>query len=558
MLILFYNFIPNRIYIERKLAYSLLVGLIFSFATIMGILIPWTGTSHPSIGINGVLVPLAGSVGGPVSAVIVTVILLLTKIPLDSWERIPDMLIIIIAGIIGSSFYYFRKKRIIRLSPVIELFILSSLFATLTYVILVYFHSRSTGRIFDPPFPFVQISAVIFIGLFLLGWIIHSIDRKKESEFELFCYKDHLENLVQDRTADLERVNSLQEATIESTGDGIVVTDLDGGIQGCNQAARNILGIIWDDPLQQYPDIYHLIHEQVETGTSSPPLATTAPSGESPVITSLTFTSGKTYELSVTPYRLFGTIIGRVLNFRDITDRKQAEEVLKKMNQKLLLLSEITRHDILNQLTVLHLYLQMVRDEVHEGTVTDYLEKMQQTLGTMQVQTEFTRDYQDIGLHEPLWQNPNEAFMSAAQPFQDLEIVFSCQGEEVEIYADPLLQRAFYNLIDNSIRHGGRITSISLSSNPSASSLILRYRDDGTGVAPEEKDKIFVKGFGKHTGFGMFLIKEILSITGIQIHEAGMFGEGVLFEILVPADAWRRNGGDNTQNLFSSPSSEIP
>jgi sensor histidine kinase regulating citrate/malate metabolism len=58
---------------------------------------------------------------------------------------------------------------------------------------------------------------------------------------------------------------------------------------------------------------------------------------------------------------------------------------------------------------------------------------------------------------------------------------------------------------------------------------------------PEEKNKIFAKGFGKHTGFGMFLIQEILSITGISIRETGEYTKGVRFEIRIPPGNFKIN-----------------
>jgi signal transduction histidine kinase len=65
------------------------------------------------------------------------------------------------------------------------------------------------------------------------------------------------------------------------------------------------------------------------------------------------------------------------------------------------------------------------------------------------------------------------------------------------------------------------------------------YEDNGNGVVPEEKEKIFLKGFGKHTGLGMFLIREILSITGITIRENGTWQQGARFEIRVPSEKFR-------------------
>jgi signal transduction histidine kinase len=67
----------------------------------------------------------------------------------------------------------------------------------------------------------------------------------------------------------------------------------------------------------------------------------------------------------------------------------------------------------------------------------------------------------------------------------------------------------------------------------------ITYRDDGAGIPVDDKEQIFRKGFGKHTGLGLFLTREILSITGITIRENGEPGKGVQFEILIPHDMHR-------------------
>lgn len=68
---------------------------------------------------------------------------------------------------------------------------------------------------------------------------------------------------------------------------------------------------------------------------------------------------------------------------------------------------------------------------------------------------------------------------------------------------------------------------------------MIWYEDDGGGIICEEKEKAFEKGFGKNTGLGLFLIREILSITGISILENGKPGNGVRFEIQFPFGKWR-------------------
>jgi len=69
--------------------------------------------------------------------------------------------------------------------------------------------------------------------------------------------------------------------------------------------------------------------------------------------------------------------------------------------------------------------------------------------------------------------------------------------------------------------------------------------DDGDGVASGEKEKIFERGFGKNTGLGLFLSREILSITGIMIRETGVPGKGARFEMTVHEGSLRQTGNGN-------------
>ena len=71
--------------------------------------------------------------------------------------------------------------------------------------------------------------------------------------------------------------------------------------------------------------------------------------------------------------------------------------------------------------------------------------------------------------------------------------------------------------------------------------MIITFSDDGAGIPEDLKEKIFLRGFGKHTGLGMYLARAILSITNIRIQETGEFGKGVRFEIIVPEQVYRES-----------------
>lgn len=152
----------------------------------------------------------------------------------------------------------------------------------------------------------------------------------------------------------------------------------------------------------------------------------------------------------------------------------------------------------------------------------------------------FTRQYQDIGVRNPLWQNVYSSAMNVCQDgvFSHVSIdeSLSC----IEIFADPLLEMVFYNLFENAVMHGGTVTRIRVTGEAAPDGFNLIIEDDGRGILPEDKQKIFGKGFGSHTGLGLFLVKEVLAITSLVIRESGEYGRGAQFRIHIPDGMFRK------------------
>lgn len=225
--------------------------------------------------------------------------------------------------------------------------------------------------------------------------------------------------------------------------------------------------------------------------------------------------------------------------FHDISDIKMAQDALQLANKKLNLLAEITRHDIRNKLTVMGGYLDLIKERPSESQHSMYVRKMKDTVGIIGENIEFTRLYQNLGIVAPAWQNVHDVFFAACTHIDIKKIRIQSDTEGYEIYADPLLERVFYNLVENAILHGNRVTAVRISARESSSGLILSLEDDGIGIPVPDKSRVFSKGFGKNTGLGLFLVKEILSITGIAIQETGEYQQGARFEMLVPKEMFR-------------------
>jgi signal transduction histidine kinase len=133
-----------------------------------------------------------------------------------------------------------------------------------------------------------------------------------------------------------------------------------------------------------------------------------------------------------------------------------------------------------------------------------------------------------------------------------------------EVFADPLIVKVLFNLIDNAVRYGGKITTIRFSvEEREGDHHFVVCEDDGEGVLAGEKERIFDRGFRKNIGLGLAISREILSITGLTIQETGRAGAGSRFEIGVPAGCFRLpetfvNGNKKANgNINYTPSGEV-
>ena len=227
-------------------------------------------------------------------------------------------------------------------------------------------------------------------------------------------------------------------------------------------------------------------------------------------------------------------------NIENITACKNAEEALRQANRKLTLLSSINRHDINNQLGALNGFVELLKRKIPDPLYTDYFSRIATASNQISNLIQFTREYEEIGGQAPLWQDLQALVHDAGKSTSVGHVtLINDLPAKMEVFADPLIAKVFSNLIDNAVRHGGPITTIRFSLVEQNGDRIVVCEDDGTGVIPSEKEQIFDLGFGKNTGFGLALSKEILDITGIRISETGEPGRGARFEMTVPNGAYR-------------------
>ena len=225
----------------------------------------------------------------------------------------------------------------------------------------------------------------------------------------------------------------------------------------------------------------------------------------------------------------------------DITESNETMGKLEQANKKLGLLTSITRHDALNMLTVIRGQVALGRMRAMDNAITEALEGIDRMACRIQRTIDFTSQYQQMQAGEPTWQRFDETIRKAIEdhpPGTGLQ-AFNEVGT-FEVFADPMLDKVFHNLIDNSVRHGDAVRSVRVYTDLDRDGLRIIYEDDGQGIPVEQKARIFERGVGHNFGFGLFLSREILGITGITISEEGTPGRGARFVMRVPLPHCRK------------------
>ena len=225
---------------------------------------------------------------------------------------------------------------------------------------------------------------------------------------------------------------------------------------------------------------------------------------------------------------------------RDITDQRYDKEALRQSNVKLRLLTSLTRHDIYNKISAVDMFHNLALQSSDPERIHEYLQYARSAGEQIEKIISFTREYENFGIYGTGWLAIKPIVDSASEETDFPGIQFyNDVPQNLEIYTDPIIRKVFTTLLENSIRHGERVTQIHVRADRSDGDCTIIYEDDGIGIVKEEKEMVFEHGYGKHTGIGLFLAREILSITGLSIEECGTYMHGVRFEILVPTGKWR-------------------
>jgi PAS domain S-box-containing protein len=232
---------------------------------------------------------------------------------------------------------------------------------------------------------------------------------------------------------------------------------------------------------------------------------------------------------------------GMICLIGEISAGKQPYDIIRNANTRIHLLNSLVRHDINNQLTLLNGYLSLMEQDGTTIQSPQIIRILLDATEKIQKMVTFTTEFKDLGTHLPAWTNLYKVFQSARSSFEcaGVEILADPVCQDLELFTDPALTKVFHHLIDNSLRHGMTVSLITLNWRLEGERAIIVYEDNGTGISKTLRPALFQPGKMKKTGYGLFLVHEILAIHGFTITETGISEKGVRFEIAVPHGSFR-------------------
>ncbi len=258
--------------------------------------------------------------------------------------------------------------------------------------------------------------------------ILSDLTKRRQAERELATLNAELEHRVEERTQALQRSEAAERAqreyfqvTLTSIGDAVIVTNPQGEVTFLNRVAEAVTG--WgtaearDKPL---PEIFHIVNEETRLPVENPVDKVLRTGGIAGLAnhTILIKKDGSVCPIddSAAPIRNeHGRLLGIVLVFRDIMERKRAEDAqaqlvakLQHAHDELQQFAYIVSHDLSEPLRTMRNFVQLLArrtegkldEEVHDymAFVVEAAQRMQQMLTDLLAYTRVgdTREFQPV------------------------------------------------------------------------------------------------------------------------------------------------------------------
>jgi PAS domain S-box-containing protein len=375
---------------------------------------------------------------------------------------------------------------------------------------------------------------------------------------------EELEQRVQERTKELQQLQRQNELILNSAGEGIYGLDLSGCITFANPAAAATMGATVAEMVGQpeHAVMLHTTPDGIPYPLKNCPICASIRSGEMEHNAEKIFRRKDNTVFPAdfvrTPIIENGLQIGAVVMFKDISERKKAEEALAsqtrdlaRSNAELEQFAYVASHDLQEPLRMVSNYTQLLGrrykdkldSDAHEfiAFAVDGAIRMQRLINDLLM-------YSRVGTQGKKFVKADssnmlgQAIVNLRGAIEEAQAIVSNDGLPV-IAVDPgQMVQLFQNLIGNAIKFRGKeIPLIHISARQRADHWLFSVRDNGIGIDPQYAERIFVifqrlHGHSEYpgTGIGLSICKKIVDRHGGKIWVESQAGNGAIFYFTIP------------------------
>jgi two-component system sensor kinase FixL len=351
---------------------------------------------------------------------------------------------------------------------------------------------------------------------------------------------------------------SLIRATLDATGDGILVTDLEGGVKDFNPQAQRLLRL--PDAIlarRRREDVVAFTCSQVKdpdafmTGVKK---VREQPQAETFDV--LEFTDGRVLERYCRPQIVDGRVVGQVLGFRDVTERHAAEQkqaaLLRKIaetNEELSHFAYVVSHDLKAPLRGIKLITEWLCEDYSDKLDAEAQEQMnllQSRVNRMHNLIDGVLQYSRIGR---IREDMVEVDLNELLP---LVVDTIAPPAHIQMAVDPGLPRitgertriiqVFQNLLTNAVKFMDKPEGrVRVECTEDGEFWRFAVTDNGPGIEEKHFERIFrifqtlaPKDEFESTGVGLTLVKKIVELYGGRVWVESQVGQGSTFFFTFP------------------------
>ncbi len=391
-------------------------------------------------------------------------------------------------------------------------------------------------------------------------------DMKKADE-ELRLHRDHLEEMVKERTAALENAKQFNENIIQTVPSGLVVfTKKD--IISISSSFRDMFqlkrGEYEGSPAEEFFENFRCVDKKVVKNILSGELT------KKEDIRCYPFNRSKEWYLDISLSKInIGEADAEeefLLVIDNVTQRKQDEEKRREMEVQMLVASKMATlgelstgvaHEMNQPLTFISGFLQTLALDLSKNKIEPEQIEKRLSMANQQIarMTEIINHLRTFGRKDVATTKENIQIPEILDNtlmllnkriwFHNIHIVKNIQEALPSILGNATqLEQVFINLIQNATdvldeKEDNR--QISISMKIFKKSIKIKISDNGSGIPPEVKEKIFepfftTKEVGKGTGLGLSIIYGIIRDHGGTLKCDSVVGEGTTFTIKLPLE----------------------